>query len=100
MTVTVHLPGALRPYNEGQSKRALEGPTSVEEAIRGLPAGVRDRILNERGELRPHVNVFVGDTSVRDTGGLATPLRDGAELFVIPAVSGGSHGRDWGAVKR
>jgi molybdopterin converting factor small subunit len=37
---------------------------------------------------------------VRDTGGLATPLRDGAELFVIPAVSGGSHGRDWGAVKR
>lgn len=90
MTVTVHLPGALRPFNDGQSKRALEGALSVEEAIRSLPPGVRDRILNERGELRPHVNVFVGETSVRDTGGLATPLRDGAELFVIPAVSGGA----------
>ena len=39
--------------------------------------------------LRPHVNVFVGRDSVRYTGGLLTPLRDGAEVAILPAVSGG-----------
>jgi molybdopterin converting factor small subunit len=87
--VTVHLPGPLRPFNHGHGTCALEGASCVEAALKALPAGVRDRVLDERGELRPHVNVFVGDTSVRETGGLATPLRDGAEVFVIPAVSGG-----------
>jgi molybdopterin converting factor small subunit len=90
VTVTVHLPGPLRPFNEGRGTLALDGPANVEQALNALPVGVRDRILNERGELRPHVNVFVGDTSVRETGGLATPLQHGALVFVIPAVSGGS----------
>jgi molybdopterin synthase sulfur carrier subunit len=89
VSISVHLPGPLRPFNEGRSLLTLEGATTVEEALQALPPGVRDRILDEVGEIRPHVNVFVGETSVRETGGLATPVRDGAELFVIPAVSGG-----------
>jgi molybdopterin converting factor small subunit len=40
--------------------------------------------------VRPHVNVFVGSDSIRETGGLATPLSDGAELHIMAAVSGGS----------
>jgi len=40
--------------------------------------------------VRPHVNVFVGADSIRDTGGLATPVSDHAEIAIIPAVSGGS----------
>lgn len=89
MTVTVHLPGPLRPFNDGRGTRTVEGASCVEDALKALPGGVRDSILDERGELRPHVNVFVGDASVRETGGLATPLRDGADVFVLPAVSGG-----------
>ena len=89
MSVTIHLPGPLRPFASDLGVLTLDGPASVSEALALLPVGVRDRILNERGELRPHVNVFVGDTSVRETGGLATPLADGAKVFVIPAVSGG-----------
>ncbi|HEX9204160.1 MAG TPA: MoaD/ThiS family protein, partial [Vicinamibacteria bacterium] len=58
-------------------------------ALFTLHAGLRDRILNERGELRPHVNVFVGSENVRDLNGLATRLPEGAELFILPAVSGG-----------
>jgi molybdopterin converting factor small subunit len=50
---------------------------------------VVERILDEQGAVRPHVNVFVARTSIRETGGLETPLRDGEEVFVIPAVSGG-----------
>lgn len=62
----------------------------VDEALRALPAGVRDRILDERGAVRAHVNVFVDGTSIRETQGLETPLRDGALVFVIPAISGGA----------
>jgi molybdopterin converting factor small subunit len=68
----------------------LEGPASVAEALRALPVGVRERILDEQGAVRPHVNVFVEKRSIRETGGLATPLNDGAEVLVIPAVSGGA----------
>ena len=68
----------------------LEEVLDVGEALRALPAGARDRVLDERGRVRPHVNVFVGADNVRDTGGLATRLADGAELHVIAAVSGGA----------
>jgi molybdopterin converting factor small subunit len=50
---------------------------------------MRERVLDEQGEVRLHVNVFVGDTSIRETGRLETPLRDGDDVHIIPAVSGG-----------
>jgi molybdopterin converting factor small subunit len=51
--------------------------------------GIRDRVLTERWEIREHVNVFVGNSETRSTGGLATPLADGMEIAIIPAISGG-----------
>jgi molybdopterin converting factor small subunit len=50
---------------------------------------VRDRVLTEQGEVRPHVNVFVGTECCRWTGGLETPITDGAEIAIFPAISGG-----------
>ena len=50
---------------------------------------MRDRVLTERGEVRPHINIFVNGEDIRYTGGLATPVGDGAEVFLVPAVSGG-----------
>jgi len=46
-------------------------------------------VVTEQGEVRPHVNVFVGSESCRWTGGLATPVADGAEIAILPAISGG-----------
>jgi sulfur-carrier protein len=89
LTVVVRLPGPLRPFAEGRTRIVLDGPASVDEALGALPRGVRERVLDEQGRVRPHVNVFVDGTSIRDRDGLATPLRDGAEVFLIPAVSGG-----------
>lgn len=89
MTASVRIPGPLRPFCDGRSRIEVEGVSSVADALRALPAGVRERILDEQGRVRQHVNLFVGSTDVRETGGLATVLRDGATLFVIPAVSGG-----------
>jgi molybdopterin converting factor small subunit len=59
------------------------------EALFAAHPGLRDRVLTERGEIREHVNVFVGNNEARLTGGLATPLADGIEVSVIPAISGG-----------
>ncbi len=94
MTVRFRIPGYLRPFAEGRPEVALPGPfANVGEALSSLGAqfpGVRDRVLMETGEVRPHVNVFVGEESIRYTGGLATPLLDGATVFIVPAISGGA----------
>jgi molybdopterin converting factor small subunit len=66
--------------------------STVRDALQGLftaHPGLHDRVVTERGEIRQHVNVFVGNTDVRLTGGLATPLVDGSELWILPAISGG-----------
>jgi molybdopterin converting factor small subunit len=59
------------------------------EALFTVHPGVRDRVLTERGEIRQHVNLFVGNNEARSAGGLATPLADGVEISIIPAISGG-----------
>jgi molybdopterin converting factor small subunit len=59
------------------------------DALWTLHPGVRDRIVTEQGEVRQHVNVFVGNESIRFTGGLDTAVPDGGEISIVPAVSGG-----------
>jgi molybdopterin converting factor small subunit len=59
------------------------------EALFAAHPGIRDRVLTERGEIRQHVNLFVGKTDARWTGGLATPLSNDMEISIIPAISGG-----------
>jgi molybdopterin synthase sulfur carrier subunit len=59
------------------------------EALSVAHPAIRDRILTEQGEIREHVNVFVGKDEARLTGGLTTPLADEMEISIIPAISGG-----------
>jgi molybdopterin converting factor small subunit len=93
VAVVVRIPGYLREFTGGRVRVVLETrPADVGEALAALWAlhpGVRDRVVTEQGVVRPHVNVFVGSESIRFTGGLATPLGDGAEISIVPAVSGG-----------
>ncbi len=65
---------------------------TVGEVLAGLQSvypGVHDAAVDERGAIRPHVNVFVGDENVRFLDGLATPVPPDAEVWILPAVSGG-----------
>jgi molybdopterin converting factor small subunit len=96
MRVVFLIPAPLRPFAEGRGRIDVEvthGGLSLEDALAALAKvapGVRDRVLTEGGELRPHVNLFVGAESCRWTGGLATSLADGAEISILPAISGGA----------
>jgi molybdopterin synthase sulfur carrier subunit len=60
------------------------------EALFAACPGIRDRVLTERGDIREHVNVFIGKNEARSTGGLAASVSDGMEVSIIPAISGGS----------
>jgi sulfur-carrier protein len=87
------LPAALQPYADGSAEVELDAPCrTVAEALSALARphpGVVDRVLDERGELRRHVNLFVNGEDVRWLGGLAAPIEACAVLAIVPAVSGG-----------
>jgi molybdopterin converting factor small subunit len=92
MSVAFMLPGPLRPLAQHRAVVRVPARATLAEALAMLwsecPA-VRDRLITEQGEVRPHVNIFVDGESIRDADGLATNVRDGAEIFILPAVSGG-----------
>ncbi len=91
MTVTVKIPTQLRAATGGVSEAQLEGET-VEEVLNGLYEGfpeLRGRLSDEQGALRRFVNVYVGGEDIRFLEGLKTPVQDGAELTILPAVAGG-----------
>lgn len=93
MSLRVVVPSSLRDLTGGAGTLEVEGgPATVGDALARLldthPA-LYHRIVTERGEVRPHVNLFVGREDVRWTGGLDTPLAERAELVVLPSVSGG-----------
>jgi molybdopterin synthase sulfur carrier subunit len=93
MPVTFHIPGALREFTAGNTKIRIEQfPATLADALSALWAlypGVRDRVVTEQGQVREHVNIFIGDENVRYTGGLASPISSGAEISIVSAVSGG-----------
>jgi molybdopterin converting factor small subunit len=87
------MPGPLRELAGNRTQVRVDGAAdSISEALSLLwshcPA-VRDRVITELGEVRPHINIFVDGESIRDAAGLGTRVRDGAEIFILPAISGG-----------
>jgi sulfur-carrier protein len=89
VSVTVYIPGPLRGFAAGLDVVSLPGaPGTLAQALDVLFAahpGLRDRVLTETGAVRRHVNLFVG----AERATLETPVPDGAELAILPAVSGG-----------
>ena len=93
MTVNFRIPGPLRSMTGGHSHVEIEtSGDTLRDALDALFAAhpaIRDRVCTEQGEIREHVNVFVGNMPARWTDGLATPIADGVEISIIPAISGG-----------
>ena len=91
MTVTVRVPTTLRPLAGGNSTVAVEGATlgDVLKALDAAHPGFTDRLLDDEGNLRRFVNVFVADDDARFLDGLNTPVPDGETVSIVPAVAGG-----------
>ena len=90
--VVIRIPMPLRSFTGGADEVPVDAAT-VGEALSALGAahdGVLSRVLARKGELRPFVNVFVGERNVRTLAGLATPLGEGDVVSIIPAVAGGA----------
>jgi MoaD family protein len=91
MAVAVKIPAALRAATGGASEVSVEGATVSEvlDALFEQFAELRERISDGDGSLRRFVNVYVAGEDIRFLEGLDTPVADGAELTILPAVAGG-----------
>ena len=93
MPVIVHIPGALREFTAGRATVEIAFSIgTVADAFTllwTLHPGLRDRVVNEQGQVRQHINIFVGNENIRYTGGLTSQVADGSEISTVPAVSGG-----------
>jgi len=91
VSVDVRLPTVLRSQTGGQSTVSVEGST-IGEVLTALVAahpGVAGQVLNDDGTLHRFVNVYVNDDDVRYLKALDTPVNDGDEVTILPAVAGG-----------
>jgi molybdopterin synthase sulfur carrier subunit len=91
MSVLVKIPTQLRAAAGGEAETSVDGAT-VQEVLNGLferHEELRARISDDDGSLRRFVNVYLAGEDIRFLDGLSTPVKDGAELTILPAVAGG-----------
>lgn len=90
MPVTVRIPTPMRPHTEGQATVEVTGGTvqSVLENLGVKHPGIQQRLF-ENGQLRRFVNIYLNDEDIRYLDNMATAVKDGDELNIIPAVAGG-----------
>jgi molybdopterin synthase sulfur carrier subunit len=91
MSTTVRIPTQLRQLTGGEGTLIVEGDT-VRDVLTALDAGhpgIGARVLDERGEIRRFVNLFVAEEDVRFLSGLDTPVGHGQVVSILPAVAGG-----------
>jgi adenylyltransferase/sulfurtransferase len=91
MSVTIQIPTALRVFTDRKSDITAEGATAG-EAIRYFADAYPDiagHLYDEHGELRSFINVYLGDSNIKNLNGLDTPLKDGDVLMLVPAIAGG-----------
>ncbi len=91
MAINVRVPQPLRGLTANQSVVAGSGSTlsACIDHLETTYPGMRARLMDDTGQLRRFVNVYVNGDDVRFIDGLATPLKDGDEVSIVPAVAGG-----------
>ena len=92
MSVTVRIPSPLRSMTNGQDKVTVT-PSTMTELIQQLDAvypGIRDRLLDEAGEMHFFVNLYINGEDVRFLQGMDTSADTGDEVSIVPSVAGGS----------
>jgi MoaD family protein len=90
MAVIVRIPTPLRTLTGGADEVAAEGATvgAVIEDLEKKHPGIRDRLLDDKG-VRRFVNIYANDEDIRFLDNLATALKDGDHVAIVPAIAGG-----------
>jgi molybdopterin synthase sulfur carrier subunit len=92
MAVNVRIPTPLRKLTGEKETVQANGATIqavVDDLERQFP-GLKERLCDERGELRRFVNIYLNDQDIRFAQGKATAVKDGDEISIIPAIAGGN----------
>jgi adenylyltransferase/sulfurtransferase len=85
------IPTPLRAYTNGQAEVPVNGGTvasALDSLVQQYPA-IQPHLFNEGGTLRPFVNLFVGQSNIKDLQGLETTLSENDRLMLIPSIAGG-----------
>ncbi len=94
MSVQVYIPTPFRRATSNKDRVSVEAP-NVGALLDGLEAqfaGLKGLVRNEQGEIHHHVNIYVNSEAIESLKGLATALKDGDEVSIIPALAGGQAG--------
>ena len=91
MAISVKIPTPLRKLTDGNSTVSVSGSdiTNIISELENQYPGIKDRICEENGEIRPFVNIFVNGEDIRYLEGLNSKLSEGDEVSIVPAVAGG-----------
>jgi len=90
--IKVRIPTPLRPLTKGQGEVEAKA-ASISEMIENLNSvhpGLKDRLCDDKGELRRFVNIYVNEEDIRFLNGKDTSLKDGDEVSIVPAIAGGN----------
>lgn len=91
MSITVRIPTPLQKLTQNQAEVKAKG-ANIRELIEDLEKnfpGIKERICDETGEIRRFINIYVNEEDVRFLQQDGTPLKDGDEVSMIPAIAGG-----------
>jgi molybdopterin synthase sulfur carrier subunit len=91
LAVTVRIPQPLRNLTANQPLVKCDGATLglLVSQLESAHPGIRERLMDETGQIRRFVNIYVNGDDVRFMDGLGTALKDGDEVSIVPAVAGG-----------
>lgn len=91
MSVKVRIPTPLRKLTNNEEVVEIDGATigAVFAELQSRYPGIQERLLDEKGEVRRFVNVYVNEEDIRFLQNQQTPLKPGDEISIIPAIAGG-----------
>ena len=91
MPVLVRIPTPLRTLTKGSAEVQVKGQTvgDLVESLEGQFPGMRERLVDESGELRRFINVYVNEEDIRFLDGKETALKEGDHVSIVPAIAGG-----------
>ena len=94
MSIKVRIPSPLRSFTQGADVVEVAGST-ISQVLDGLKAkasGIETRLFKAPGQLNRFVNIYLNDEDVRFLNNLDTPVKDGDEIAIVPAIAGGNGG--------